>query len=121
MNVSTIKIDNIEYVRKDSLNQPSTPIDGKPFIVIRSRDSGCHAGYLEKEDGRTLTLVQSRRLWYWSGASTLSQLAMEGVKNPSDCKFPQAVDRITVYDVCEKIETTKAAQESIEGVKPWKQ
>ena len=119
MNPETITIDKTEYVRKDSVNAPSKDLDGKKYVLIRSRDSGCHAGYLEKEDGNTITLVQSRRLWYWSGAATLSQLAMEGVSNPSDCKFPCEVDKFTVYGVCEKSAVTLKAQESIKGVPVW--
>jgi hypothetical protein len=120
MKPETIKIDEVEYVRKDAQNAPSKPLDGKEYVVIRSKDSGCHAGYLESEDGTTITLINSRRLWYWSGAASLSQLAMEGVSNPKDCKFPCAVDSITVYSVCEKISTTAKAQSSIEGVEVWK-
>jgi len=117
---NTITIDDVEYVRKDSMSNPSKPLDGREYVVIRSRDSGCHAGYLDSEDGTTITLVNARRLWYWSGATTLSQLAMEGVASPGECKFPCAVDSITVYSVCEKISTTSKAQSSIESVKIWK-
>ena len=123
LTAETLKVNGVDYVRADSLpsNAPSIDLDGKPFVVIRSRDSGCHAGYVESEDGRTITLVKSRRLWYWTGAASLSQLAMEGVKSPDSCKFPMAVDRITVYDICEKIETNAASQESILGVPEWNQ
>lgn len=90
------------------------------YVIIRSRDSGCHAGHLVKEEGTTITLKDARRLWYWDGAATLSQLAMEGVKNPGECKFPCPVDEITVYGVCEKIPATAASKASIESVPVWK-
>ncbi len=108
-------LNGITYVPQSTIsdNAPSKDLDGKKYVVIRSRDSGCHAGYLESEDGTTITLINARRLWYWSGANSLSQLAMDGVGNPSECKFPCAVDSITVYSVCEKISTTSKAQESI--------
>lgn len=96
------------------------PKKSPPYVIIRSRDSGCHAGYLAAEDGNTMTLTKSRRLWYWSGAASLSQLAMEGVKDPENCKFPQCVDSITVYGVCEKIPATESARLSIEGTPVWK-
>jgi len=121
INHETLELNGVKYVREDSVNNnaPAKDLDGMKYVVIRSRDSGCHAGYLKSEDGTTITLVDSRRLWYWSGAASLSQLAMEGVSNPDDCKFPCTVDEITVYSVCEKIAVTSKAQKSIEGVKVW--
>lgn len=113
-----IEVDGVRFVPESATN--ATDTSGKPYVVIRSKDSGCHAGFLEAEDGNTITLVHSRRLWFWSGAASLSQLAQEGVKSPDSCKFPQAVPSITVYGCCEKIPSSEQARESIEGVKPWK-
>lgn len=122
---STISIDGTEYVRKDSISQPAVNAKGLPYVVIRSRDSGCHAGYLKEEhnsdpSGPRVVLVNARRLWYWDGAATLSQLSQEGVTNPKDCKFPAAIPEITVYSICEKIPASQKAQASIEGVPVWK-
>jgi hypothetical protein len=118
---TTISIDGVDYVRADQQQKPAHNTDGKPYVVVRSRDSGAHAGYLIKENGNTLTLTQSRRLWYWDGAATLSQIAIDGVAKPNECKFPEALGEITIYGCCEKIAATEKAQKSIEGVKPWKQ
>ncbi len=113
-------VNGVEYVRADSIknNAPAKELDGMPYVVIRSRDSGCHAGYLAEEKGDTVTLYNSRRLWQWSGAATLSQLAMEGVSK-SESKFPMEVDKITIYSICEKIQATEAAKNSIKKVPVW--
>ena len=111
-----ITVDGITYVRKDKAQAQT---NGLTFVVIRSRDSGCHAGYLKSEQGNNVELVNARRIWNWHGATTLSQLAAEGVKEPEKCKFGQAVD-LTVYMICEKIAATEQARASIEGVKEWK-
>jgi len=119
--LQTIKLDDVEYVRLDSIKStPATNPEGLPYVVIRSRDSGCHAGFLKEEEGNNLTLVESIRLWFWSGAATLSQLAEEGVTKPEDCKFGMPVSEITVYGCCEKIQATTKARKSITGVKSWK-
>ncbi len=116
----TITIDDVEYVRKDSVSESSVDLEGMPYVIIRSRDSGCHAGYLKYSNGNgTVELVQSRRLWAWSGANCLSQMANEGVKNPLKCKFSGCVD-LEIYGACEKLDTTRAAQDSIQGVPVWK-
>lgn len=118
-----IKIDDIEYIRKDSVGEKAQALDGMDYVIIRSYDAGCFAGYLksESEDGQKVELVNARRLWYWSGASSLSQLAMEGVKNPDDCKFPCEVNSIKIMKVCEIIPATEKARKNITKVKVWKQ
>lgn len=116
----SIIIDGVEYTPS---SKPAEKLGGMPYVCIRSYSSGCHCGYLksESEDSRKVELVRARRLWYWSGASSLSQLAMEGVKNPNDCKFPCEVDSIKIMEVCEIIQMTDKARKSIQGVKEWKQ
>lgn len=116
-----ILIDGKKYVEQGSqASAPSVDLNGMNYVVIRSRDSGCHAGYLKEEEDAHVRLVNSRRLYYWDGAATLSQLAMEGVKNPGNCKFPGEVDNIKIMNYCEIINTTSKAQESIQGVQIWK-
>ena len=120
--VNELEVNGETYVKKSSIskleNKASTT--GLPYVVVRSRDSGCHAGFLKEEDGNTLTLIDSRRLWYWDGAATLSQLANEGVTKPESCKFPDEVSLITIYGCCEKITATSAAFNSIKGVPVWR-
>ncbi len=116
----SITIDDVEYVRADAQFRPAVNTDGLKYVIIRSRDSGCHAGYLYSQDGSTVELCYARRLWYWSGAATLSELAMNGVKKPDECKFPTKVPVMTVLGVCEIIDASEKAQESIESVPVWK-
>ena len=54
------------------------------YVIIRSQNAGCFAGNLESRDGDTVVLTESRRLWYWAGAASLSQLATEGTSKPKD-------------------------------------
>jgi hypothetical protein len=91
----------------------------KPYVIIRSTNAGAFAGTLEARDGQEVTLSNARRLWYWDGAASLSELAMKGVSRPATCKFPAPVDRIVVLEVIEVISATPQAKQSIEAVKPW--
>lgn len=93
--------------------------DELQHVIIRARDAGVFAGYLLKKDGDEVQLKDARRLWFWSGAASLSQLAMEGTSKPNGCKFPTAVDEITVIGVIEIIPTTVKAKQSINDVKVW--
>ena len=123
MKPKTIKIDEVEYVRASEVSAPD--YKGMQYCIVRTYSAGCFAAYVENdwsEDGVRIALLQkSRRLWYWAGAASLSQLAIEGVKKPEDCKFPCEVNNQKVYNVVEIIPATKEAQESINSVSIWKQ
>ena len=67
--------------------------------IVRCYGAGVFYAIVESRKGQEAVLSNSRRLWYWSGAASLSQLAMEGTKLPVSCKFPCAVDRIEVMEV----------------------
>lgn len=93
-------------------------------VIIRAAHAGVFFGTLvEKEAtaaGVEVVLHNSRRLWYWKGACSLSQLANEGVKDPDDCKFTVIVPEHNVMQVIEIIPCSEAAVKSIEGVKVWR-
>ena len=91
------------------------------YVIVRTYSAGVFAGYLKKKAGREVTLTKARRLWYWDGAATLSQLAMEGVKRPENCKFPCEVDEVKLLEAIEILNATSKAKESIAKVPIWKQ
>lgn len=99
-------------------------MDGKPKIV-RSYSAGVMFGVVESfeinQSGErgTAILTDARRLWYWDGASSLSQLAASGTKSPSTCKFPASVARIVFGEVIEILECSEEAIASIKGVPVW--
>ena len=116
----TIKIDNVEYVRKDQYSK-AKDLNGLPYKIVRTYSAGVFAGYLESRNGDEVVMRNARRLWYWDGASSLSQLAMEGVKRPDNCKFPCEVDRVELLGVIVILDCTQEAQDSIDNVKVWKE
>lgn len=90
------------------------------YCIVRTYSAGCFAGYFESEKGQEVVLTESRRLWQWSGAASLSQLAVDGTSNPGECKFPAPTPRHKLYQAIEKIEATEVARKSIESVPVWK-
>jgi hypothetical protein len=92
----------------------------KHYVIVRSRDAGVFAGYIIAKNKSEVVLTNAIRIWYWSGAATLSQLAMEGVKDPKNCKFGIPLDKIIILGVCEIISTTEEATANIQSVEPWK-
>jgi hypothetical protein len=91
----------------------------KTYVIVRTFSAGVFAGYLESRNGREVVLTNARRLWYWAGAASLSEMAMCGTKLPSECKFPVAVDRVLLLEAIEILDCTEAAKISIEGVPVW--
>ena len=90
-----------------------------PYVIVRTYSAGVFAGYLESRNGKEVVLKKSRRLWYWKGAASLSQLAVDGVKYPNECKFPVEVERHETTEVIEILSVTPKAQESIASVPVW--
>lgn len=89
------------------------------YVIVRGDRSGVFAGYLASRTGSECVLKQARRIWYWTGAASLSQLAEEGTSKPKSCKFPVEVSGITVLDAVEILSVTPRAQESIKSVPVW--
>lgn len=91
----------------------------KKYVIVRTYSAGVFAGYLESRNGQEIVLTNARRLWYWDGAASLSQLAMEGVSKPQNCKFPCEVSRVELLQAIEILDVTEKAQKSIAGVPVW--
>lgn len=91
----------------------------RPYVIVRTYTAGVFAGELSVRKGKEVTLQNARRLWYWAGAASLSQLAQSGTSRPSECKFPCAVDSITLTEAIEILAVTEAARASIAAVPVW--
>lgn len=95
------------------------------YVIVRASSAGVFAGTLESRTesaaGTNVVLTNARRLWYWSGAASLSQLAVDGTTRPAQCKFPVEVARHEVLGVCEILDVTDVARASIAAVPVWRQ
>ena len=112
-------INRLERIEKTLGSAAKTEAIVPGYVIVRGQASGVFAGELVKREGREVTLKNSRRLWYWSGAASLSQLAVDGTSNPKDCKFPAEMPEHVVLDALEVIAVTEKAQKSIKGVAVW--
>lgn len=90
------------------------------YVIVRTFSAGVFAGILVSRTGQEVELKNVRRLWYWDGAASLSQLAMEGVSKPQNCRFPCEVPSVILTQAIELLPVTKAAKDSIKGVAIWK-
>lgn len=89
------------------------------YVIVRSNMSGVWAGYLHERNGQEITLKNARRIWEWSGAASCSQLAVDGVSKPNECKFPCEVEEVMISEWVEIIPATDKSKNSIDKVPVW--
>jgi hypothetical protein len=116
---TTIKIDEVEYIRKDLAPTPAQSLDGRKYVIVRTYSAGVFAGYLDQRNGQEVVLLKARRLWQFFAAS-LSELAQSGTPDASKCKFPEEVDKVELLQAIEILDVTDKAKKSIDSVKVWK-
>jgi hypothetical protein len=88
-------------------------------FIIRADRAGVFFGEILSRNGSEVEMANCRRLWYWGGAASISQLAVSGTTRPSECKFTVTVDKMTILGVIEIIPCTAEAIESINTVPVW--
>jgi hypothetical protein len=117
----TMMIDDVKYVREDAVKKME-PADseGKEYCIVRTYSAGVFAGWLDRKGTRREgTVYGARRIYYWKGAASLSQLANDGTNSPSECKFPAAVAEVDLKEIIEVLPCSTLAMNSIEGVPEW--
>ncbi len=90
------------------------------FYIVRGDRSGVFFGNIKERNGKEVAMANVRRLWYWDGAASISQLAQEGTVRPENCKFTVAVDEVLVLDAIEIDTCSQQAVKSIQKVAEWK-
>jgi hypothetical protein len=117
-------IDDQKYVRADSIQKEAQTVDGMKYCVIRSYGAGVFCGYVKEKlsepNGINVDLVNSRRIYYWSGACSLSQMAIEGLKDIDNSKIAMVVPIQTVANVIEIIPMSEIASKQIQSASVWK-
>ena len=92
------------------------------MLIVRTFSAGVFAVRAIEDrsaDGKRGTLRDARRLWYWDGAASLSELADKGTSKPRTCKFPVSVDSIEVTEIIEVLPVSNDAELSISSVPIW--
>lgn len=107
-----IIVDGVTYIEKKEDSDLQ-------YMMVRTYSSGVFAGYLKERNGKEVVLKDARRIWYWTGAASLSELATRGTSSPESCKFPCPVEEVILTEAIELIPITEKAKKSIESVKVW--
>lgn len=114
--MKTIEINGVEYVRADSVEKAK--VDLSKVVLVRTCSAGVHIGEIADRNGKEVLLANSRRLYYWDGACSLSQVAMDGVNKNS--KISVIVPEITLTEAIEIIPMSKKAAKQMMEAPEWK-
>lgn len=93
-------------------------IDAHPyigrFVVVRTFSAGVHFGTLGWAYEKQALLNNSKRLWQWSGAFTLSAVSQRGV---TSAKVSCAVPEMYFSEAIEIIPCSPEAEKNLAGLK----
>lgn len=95
-------------------------IETGKHVIVRANEAGVFFGILKEKTDNNITLINVRKLYYWSGANTVEQLSIDGVNNPDNCKFTQIVDEILINNYCQILPCTNKSINSLNNVFIWK-
>jgi len=117
-----IEVNGEKYVLASSVKsfEPAKKLLGLKYVIARTFSAGVFAGYLKERKGKEAVVLNARKIWYWDGAASLSQLAVDGTSKPENCKFPVEVSRVELTEVIEVLDVSEKARKSIVGVPIWK-
>ena len=119
MKPETMIIDDVRYIREDSISQEVVNTDGLKAVLIRTDSAGVHFGYLKDRTGKEGTLINTRRIYYWRGACSLSQVANDGV-DVSNSKISVLVPENTFTEIIEIIPLSNKAFKNLMEAPEWK-
>lgn len=90
------------------------------YYIVRTYSAGVFAGNIKSKKDKEVVMTNVRRIWYWDGAASLSQMAVEGVSKPQNCKFSITSPEVTVTEAIEILLCTDKAEANIKGVPEWR-
>lgn len=88
--------------------------------IVRCDRAGVFIGKIKERSGSEVTLTEVRKLWSWSGACAVEQLAQDGTREPGSCRFTVTVPEMTVLGAIQIVPCTETASASLRAVKEWR-
>jgi len=94
------------------------------LVLVRTESAGVHFGCLDRFEatpaGAIVALSNSRRIWCWVGAASLSQIALDGINNQEETKITVQLPFIILIGVIEIIPISDAAAACLKNIPEWK-
>jgi hypothetical protein len=94
------------------------PYVGK-YAIIRSYTSGVHFGKIKQIEHEVVALTEARRIHYWDGANSCTDIAIGGILNKKDSRVAAALDEHLIQGVNEVIPCSDKAIECLKSFPIW--
>ena len=88
-------------------------------VIIRTYSAGVHYGILNKVDNDVVELLNARRIHYWNGANSLTDIALGGISDKVTSRITKKLPSIILQNVIEIIECTDVAIEDLDNFPEW--
>lgn len=110
LHMDMIEVNGRKYVAADTIKE--APKVDASYVIVRSRDQGVMCGYLEKIEGRQVTLREARQLWSWDGkALCLPDISLHGIRGTA--RMSAATPVVIFLEACGVLPCTEAAAKSL--------
>jgi hypothetical protein len=86
------------------------------LVIVRTVAAGVHYGKLVSKSGDEVVLDGARRIYYWQGANTLSEMSLTGL-NSTTSKVAKPVDAHIIKGWIEILPCSAAAAATIDAAK----
>ena len=96
----------------------NTELLGKK-IIARIERAGVFHGTLDHIDNDIMRLKDARRIYYWNGALSVTDIAAKGITG-GKVTIPVTTVEFMSDKIVELNECSEDASKSIETIKPWK-
>lgn len=90
------------------------------YYIVRTKAAGVFFGKIKERNPEEITMMDVRKIWYWCGACSVEQLAIDGVKHPDKCQFTVIIPEMIIAEPIQIIPCTKEATKILAEVKVWK-
>ena len=90
------------------------------YCIVRSNLAGVFFGILTNKVGEELTLSKARKFYFFSGANTVEDLAVQGALNVKNNKLTVEVEEIVISKFEQILPCTKEAVKQIKTIPIWK-
>lgn len=116
MNIEDLTLKQIREIQSLSSGN-STGLSGfavGKHCIFRTYSAGVFFGILKSREGKEAVIQECRRIWSWTGAFTLSKIALDGVES---AKLSVSEPEKLVTEVIEVIPASEKCTAQLKGMK----
>ena len=89
------------------------------YVIVRSHLAGIFFGILTNKENDELTLSKARKIFYFSGAYTVEDIAVQGPLNIDKCKITVEVEEIVISKFEQILPCTQESITQIKNIPIW--